>query len=52
MLTIVDYYMRERLAIEVDGSLRGEAVVAVLPQLAHHRPLPGCMKADVGTDHF
>ncbi|WP_324295145.1 DDE-type integrase/transposase/recombinase [Burkholderia pseudomallei] len=39
-LTIVDNYTRECLAIEVDGSLRGEHVLAALARLAHHRPLP------------
>ena len=45
-LTIVDNYTRECLAIEVDGSLRGEHVVAALTRLAQHRPLPRYIKAD------
>ncbi|VWB24626.1 transposase [Burkholderia aenigmatica] len=50
MLTIVDNYTRECLAIEVDGSLRGEYVVAALTRLAHHRPLPRYIKADNGSE--
>lgn len=46
MLTIVDNYTRECLAIEVDGSLRGEHVVAALTRLAQYRPLPRYIKAD------
>ncbi|MGI2233157.1 IS3 family transposase [Burkholderia vietnamiensis] len=49
-LTIVDNYTRECLAIEVDGSLRGEHVVAALTRLAHHRPLPRYIKADNGSE--
>ncbi|CAR51441.1 putative insertion element IS407 [Burkholderia cenocepacia BC7] len=49
-LTIVDNYTRECLAIEVDGSLRGEHVVAALTRLAQHRPLPRYIKADNGSE--
>lgn len=49
-LTIVDNYTRECLAIEVDGSLRGEHVVAALPRLAQRRPLPRYIKADNGSE--
>lgn len=43
-LTIADNYTRECLAIEVDGSLRGEHVVAAPTWLAQHRPLPRYIK--------
>ncbi len=49
-LTLVDNYTRECLAIEVDGSLRGEHVVAALTRLAQHRPLPRYIKADNGSE--
>jgi transposase InsO family protein len=49
-LTIVDNYTRECLAIEVDGSLRGEYVVAPLSRLALHHPLPRFIKADNGSE--
>ncbi|MCW3701432.1 integrase core domain-containing protein, partial [Burkholderia cenocepacia] len=43
-------YTRECLAIEVDGSLRGEHVVAALTRLAQYRPLPRYIKADNGSE--
>jgi len=38
-LTVVDNFTRESLAIEVDASLRGERVVAVLDRLIGQREL-------------
>ena len=49
-LTIVDNYTRECLAIEVNGSLKGEDVVAALTRLSLHRPLPRYIKADNGSE--
>lgn len=49
-LTVVDNYTRECLAIEVDGSLRGEHVVALLTRLAQCRPLPRYIKTDNGSE--
>lgn len=49
-LTIVDNYTRECLAIEVDGSLRGEHVVAALSRLTQCRPLPRYIKTDNGSE--
>jgi putative transposase len=49
-LTIVDNYTRERLAIEVNGTLRGEDVVAALIRLEQDRPLPWYIKADNGSE--
>ena len=44
MLTIVDHFTRESLAIEVDGSLGGQRVVEALARLAlgagSQRPYP------------
>ena len=34
LLTLVDHYTRESLAIEVDGSIGGRRVVEVLARLA------------------
>ncbi|CAN0628525.1 transposase [Burkholderia multivorans] len=48
--TIVDNDTRECLGIEVDGSLRGEHVVAALNRLAQHCPLPRYVKADNGSE--
>ncbi len=49
-LTIVDNYTRECLFIEVDGSLRGEHVVAALTRPAQHRPLPRYITTDNGSE--
>lgn len=50
LLTIADNCTRECLVIEVDGSLRGEHVVAALTRLAQHRRLPRYIKADNGSE--
>lgn len=49
-LTIVDDYSRECLAIEVDTSLGGRRVVAVLERLAQIRGLPGIITIDNGPE--
>lgn len=49
-LTIVDNYTLECLAIEVDGSLGGEHVVAALTRLAQRRALPRYINADNGSE--
>lgn len=49
-LTIVDTCTREALAIEVDHSLPGERVVAVLEALARHRGHPQAIMLDNGTE--
>lgn len=49
-LTIVDDYTRESVAIEVDTSLPGERVVAVLERLAGTRGLPAGIVCDNGPE--
>lgn len=49
-LTIVDDCTRESLAIEVDGSLPGARVVAVLNRLRHTRGLPQAIVCDNGPE--
>ena len=50
MLTIVDDYTRECIAIEVDFSLTGERVIRVLSRLAERRSLPKTLKFDNGSE--
>ena len=50
MLTILDIYTREALAIEVGASLRGEHVVAALNRLASHRATPAYLRVDNGSE--
>jgi putative transposase len=50
MLTIVDDYTRECIAIEVDFSLTGERVIRVLSRLAERRALPKILKFDNGSE--
>ncbi len=49
-LTIVDNFTRESLAIEVDASLRGERVVAVLNRLIGQRGTPKSIRVDHGPE--
>ena len=49
-LTIVDDFSRESLAIEVDTSLGGQRVVAVLDRLAEIRGLPEVITIDNGPE--
>jgi putative transposase len=49
-LIIVGNYARECLTIEVDGSLRGEHVVATLSRIALHLPFLRYIKADSGSE--
>lgn len=50
MLTVVDLYTRECLAIDVGLSLKGEDVVRVLSSIAIHRSVPQTIKADNGSE--
>jgi len=49
MLTVVDVFSREALAIEVGQRLRGEHVVEALNRLARHRGAPKYLFADNGA---
>ena len=48
MLTIVDHFTRESLAIEVDGSLGGQRVVEALARLALWGRKPKTISIDNG----
>jgi putative transposase len=50
VLTIIDEYTRECLAIESDTSLPGLRVIRVLQQLAHTRGLPEEIHVDHGPE--
>nr|WP_256365055.1 IS3 family transposase [Caldimonas brevitalea] len=50
MLTVVDLYTRECLAIEVGQSLKGEDVVRVLSTIVTDRGLPQTIKTDNGSE--
>ncbi|WP_435870127.1 IS3 family transposase [Eleftheria terrae] len=50
MLTVVDLYTRECLAIEVGQSLKGEDVVRVLNTITEQRGLPKTLKSDNGSE--
>jgi len=50
MLTIIDVYTREALAIVVNSRLRGEDVVAALNRLVEKRPAPTCLFVDNGSE--
>jgi len=50
LLTLVDNFTRESLAIEVDKSIGGYRVVEVLMQVASERDLPGVIRVDNGPE--
>ena len=50
LLTVVDHYTRESVAIEVDLSLPGARVVRVLERLAERRGLPRSIQLDNGPE--
>ena len=50
MLTVVDCYTRECLAIDVGQSLKGEDVVMSLQSICAERGLPGSIKTDNGSE--
>ena len=50
MLTVVDCYSRESLAIHVGQSLKGEDVVQVLNRIVHERGQPQTIKTDNGSE--
>ncbi len=49
-LTVVDEYMRERLAIDVAGSIRSGRVIEVLSQLISMRGAPKILGSDNGLE--
>ncbi len=50
LLTLVDNFTRESLAIEVDRSLGGQRVVEVLMKVAMKRGFPGKIRVDNGPE--
>ena len=50
MLTVVDLFSRECLAIDVGQSLKGEDVVRVLSAITQERGLPRTIKTDNGSE--
>jgi putative transposase len=50
VLTVVDNYTRESLAIDVGQSLKGEDVVNTLNRIAVQRGLPATIKVDNGSE--
>ena len=50
LLTLVDNFTRESLAIEVDRSIGGQRVVEVLMQRAKERSVPKTIKVDNGPE--
>ena len=50
MLTVVDLFTRESLAIDVGQSLKGEDVVRVLTAITYERGVPRTIKSDNGSE--
>lgn len=50
LLSVIDVFTREALALEVDTSLPGRAVVRVRDRLGAQRPLPGQLVLDNGPE--
>jgi putative transposase len=50
LLSIIDVFTREALALEVDTSLPGSRVVRVLDRVAGERPLPATIVLDNGPE--
>lgn len=50
MLTVVDLFTRESLAIDVGQSLKGEDVVRVLTAITYERGAPRTIKSDNGSE--
>jgi putative transposase len=50
LLTVVDEYTRECLAIHVATSIKSRAVIEVLSRLVAERGAPGCLRSDNGSE--
>jgi putative transposase len=48
--TVADGYTRERLAIEVSGSIRSDRVIEVLARLTSERGNPTVLRSDNGPE--
>ena len=49
MLTLIDEYTRECLAVEVDGSITASKVMKVLERVCHKRGCPAAIRSDNGS---
>lgn len=52
MLTVVDLFTRECLAIDEGQSLRGEDIERVLTAITYERGVPSTIKSDNGSEFF
>jgi putative transposase len=52
VLTVVDVFTRECLAVYADGSLTGKKVAAALEDVAATRGYPGKITVDNGTEFY
>jgi len=52
VLTVVDVFTRECLAVHADGSLSGKKVAAALEHVASARGYPGKITVDNGTEFY
>jgi putative transposase len=50
LLTVVDEYTRESLAIQVATSIKSRSVIEVLTQLVAKRGVPACLRSDNGPE--
>lgn len=50
LLTLVDDFSRESLAIELDGRLTGERVASILDRVGRSKGLPGRIRVDNGSE--
>jgi len=50
LLTVVDEYTRESLAIQVATSIKARAVISVLTKLVAERGAPQCLRSDNGPE--
>jgi putative transposase len=50
LLTVVDEYTRESLAIQVATSIKSRSVIEVLIQLVAKRGVPACLRSDNGPE--
>lgn len=50
VLTVIDQWSRESVSVEPGFSLTGQSVAEILDEVARHRPLPGAITVDHGTE--
>jgi putative transposase len=52
LLSVIDYFNREGLAIDVDFSLPAERVIRSLNRVSNWRGRPGAMRCDAGPEYI